>query len=101
MSKPALALLAIAALISAVLAASWFPAHPALAGAIAYAATVLTLARATHMPPARTLGATVLLTLAAAAVLLQGARYLLDVALWILGSTGAVGVGVLRAKAAS
>jgi len=104
-NRAVLALLTMAALVAATLAAVWVGEHltivsPAAAGLLAYTVTVWTLAHAAHLPPARTLAATVLLLLAATAIALRGIRAIVDVALWTIRHTGQAGVYVLATKGA-
>lgn len=101
MTRPTLALMTIAAILAAIIGASWLTATPVLGAAGGYVAVVLTLAHAIGAPPARTLGATVLLTCAALALVLRAVRHLIDLALFILGATHTAGAGALRAKATS
>ncbi|MGK9463943.1 hypothetical protein ACSLFT_28515 [Streptomyces sp. G6] len=84
MTKPTLLLIALAGLLAAGIAASWLPAHPALAAALGYTAAVATLAHGVGAPAARTVGASVLVIAATLAILLRALRHLIDVALWIL-----------------
>lgn len=92
MTKPTLLLIALAGLLAAGIAASWFPTHPVLAATIGYVAAVASLAHGVGAPTARTLGATVLVLAAALALLLRAARQIIDIALWIItaGANGAL-----------
>lgn len=98
-----LALIAVAALVATVLATVWVGAHlqavtPTVAAVIAYTGTVWALAKATGMPPLRTLGAVTLLIGAGLALLLTGARHVLDLGVWILSGVAAAGVVLLAEK---
>jgi hypothetical protein len=83
-TKPLLLLTVTAGLLAAVLAAAMFPAAPVLAVLSAYAATVGSLAHATGAPPARTIGASLLVIALAVTLTLRAARTLIDAALWLL-----------------
>ena len=54
---------------------------------VAYALAVGTLAHAVGAPPARTVGASVLVIAHALILVLRTVRKLIDVALWILGTS--------------
>jgi hypothetical protein len=97
MTKPTLLLTAIAGLLTAIVAVSWFPASPLLAAVIGYTAVAGTLAHATGAPVLRTIGATVVVLAAALALLLRAIRHVIDVALWIL--TAGAGIALTTAKA--
>lgn len=97
MNKPTLLLTATAGLLAAVMAASWFPSSPLLAGLVAYTAVVGTLAHGTGTPTLRTLGASVVVLAAALALLLRALRHVIDGALWIL--TAGAGIALTTAKA--
>lgn len=87
MTKPTLFLATAAGLLAAFIAASWVPTHPVLAAAVGYAAAVGTLAHGTGAPAARTIGASVLVIAATLALILRAVRKLIDIALWILGTS--------------
>lgn len=97
MNKPTLLLTAVAGLLAAVVAASWFPASPLLAAVIGYSAVVGSLAHGVGAPVWRTIGATVVVLAATLALLLRATRYVIDVALWIL--TAGAGAALYTAKA--
>lgn len=97
MTKPTLLLTAIAGLLAAIVAMSWFPASPLLAAVIGYCAVVGTLAHAVGAPVWRTIGATVIVLAATLALLLRAVRQVIDVALWILTAGG--GAALYTAKA--
>lgn len=97
MTKPTLLLTAAAGLLAAVVALSWFPTSPLLAAVVGYTAVVGTLAHGVGAPVLRTLGATIVVLAAVAALLLRALRYTIDVALWIL--TAGTGAAVHTAKA--
>lgn len=77
-----LAAITTVAVLAAFLTATWIPTHytpgPLLTWACVYTATTLTLARATRLPPARTLYAATLLTATALRILLTGLARALD-----------------------
>lgn len=87
MTKPTLLLATIAGLLAAFIAASWFPTHPALAALLGYIAVVGTLAHGVGAPIARTLGASALTVAMALILALRATRKLIDIALWILGTS--------------
>lgn len=97
MSKSTLLLTAIAGLLAAIVAVSWFPGSPLLAALIGYTAVVTTLAHATGAPALRTIGATVIVLAAALALLLRALRHVIDAAVWIL--TAGAGAALYTAKA--
>jgi hypothetical protein len=80
-----LAAIVVAAVLAASLAATWIPANltpgPLLTWATVYTSAVMGLAKAVHLPPARTLFAAGLLTAAALHLTLTGLRNALDQAL--------------------
>ena len=84
MTKPTLLLVTAAGLLAAILAASWLPTHPATAAAVAYTLAVGTLAHTIGAPPARTVGASVLVITSVLILVLRTVRKITDVALWIL-----------------
>lgn len=87
MTKPTLLLVTAAGLLAAILAAGWLPSHPATAAVAAYTLAVGTLAHAVGAPPARTVGASVLVIATTLILILRATRKLIDVALWILGTS--------------
>lgn len=97
MNKSTLLLTAMAGLLAAIVAVSWFPASPLLAAAIGYTAVVGSLAHGTGAPVLRTIGATVVVLAATVALLLRAVRHVIDVALWIL--TAGTSVALTTAKA--
>lgn len=86
MTKPTLLLATVAGLLAAILAAGWLPSHPATAALVAYTAVVGTLAHAVGAPPARTVGASLVVIATALILVLRAVRKLTDVALWILNT---------------
>jgi hypothetical protein len=96
-TKPTLLLTAIAGLLAAIVAVSWFPSSPLIAAAVGYCAVVGTLAHAVGAPVGRTIGATVIVLAATLALLLRAVRHVIDVALWIL--TAGTGAALYTAKA--
>jgi hypothetical protein len=97
MTKPTLLLTAIAGLLAAIVAMSWYPASPLLAAVVGYSAVVGSLAHAVGAPVGRTVGATVVVLAATLALLLRAVRQVIDVALWILTAGG--GAALYTAKA--
>lgn len=97
MTKPTLLLAALAGLLAAIVAASWFPASPLLAAVVGYSAVVGSLAHGVGAPALRTIGATVIVLAATLALLLRAVRHVIDVALWIL--TAGAGAALYTAKA--
>jgi lipoprotein signal peptidase len=96
-TKPTLLLTAVAGLLAAIVAVSWFPASPLLAAVFGYGAVVGSLAHGVGAPVLRTIGATVIVLAATLALLLRAARHVIDVALWIL--TAGAGAALYTAKA--
>lgn len=80
-----LAAIVVAAVLAASLAATWIPTPltpgPLLTWATVYTSTVMGLAKAVRMPPARTLFAATLLAAAALHLTLTGLRHALDQAI--------------------
>lgn len=99
MNKSTLLLTAVAGLLTAVVAVSWFPTSPVLAAVIGYSAVVGTLAHGVGAPALRTIGATVVVLTAALAVLLRAVRHVIDVALWILTAGASVALTTAKATA--
>ncbi|WP_192806280.1 hypothetical protein [Streptomyces sp. SS1-1] len=87
MNKPTLLLATAAGLLAAIVAASWFPTHPGLAALLGYTVVVGSLASGTGAPVARTIGASVLVIAMALTLTLHAVRKLIDLALWILGTS--------------
>lgn len=100
MRKTILALLAIAGLYAAVAATALAPQASTLAALLGYTASVTTIAYWVGMPPARTLGAVILLTLEAVAAVLRGTRHAIDLTLWILTATRSTGIHALKGAVA-
>lgn len=94
-----IAAIAIAGLLSATIAVSWFPNAPLLAAVVGYTAIVGSLAHAVGAPVARTLGASCLLLAATLALCLKALRHLIDLTLWILGATTTVALTAAKATA--
>lgn len=99
MNKSTLLLTAIAGLLAAVVAVSWFPTSPLLAALVGYTAVVGSLAHGTGAPVLRTVGATIVVLAAALAVLLRAARHVIDAALWILTAGASVALNTAKATA--
>lgn len=99
MNKSTLLLTAIAGLLAAVVAVSWFPASPLLAAVAGYCAVVGSLAHGVGAPVLRTIGATVVVLAAALALLLRATRYVIDVALWVLTAGASVALTTAKATA--
>ena len=99
MTKPTLLLTAVAGLLAAVVAVSWFPTNPVLAALVGYTAVVGTLAHGTGAPVLRTIGATVVVLAAVLALLLSTLRRVIDVALWILTAGASVALTTAKATA--
>lgn len=100
-----LAAITAAAVLAAFLAATMIPATPAtpnplLTWAVVYLGSVLGLARAVHMPPARTLCAATLLVIEVLALVLAGLRYSIDGMLRGLAEIRQAGTATLAAKGA-
>lgn len=97
MTKPTILLTTAAGLLAAIVAVSWLPTAPLLAAAVGYTTVVAALAHGTGAPALRTLGATIVVLAAVAALLLQALRHVIDVALWIL--TAGTSAALTTAKA--
>lgn len=102
-----LAAIVVAAVLAASLAATWIPTPytpgPLLTWATIYTAAITGLAKAVHLPPARTLFAATLLTAAALHLTLTGLRHALDQAITALAhlqTTGASKLATPTPKAA-
>ncbi|MET8694728.1 hypothetical protein ABZV65_19545 [Streptomyces bauhiniae] len=93
-----LAAIVVAAVLAASLATTWTPAavaSPPLTWATVYTAAVMGLAKATHLPPARTLFAATLLIAVALQVALTGVRHAIDQAITGLAYLQAAGTAKL------
>ncbi|MFE9461695.1 hypothetical protein [Streptomyces californicus] len=90
-----LAVIAAVAILAASLAVAWLPTTispgPLLAWATTYTGIVLGLAKAVHLPPARTLFAITLITAEALRITLTGLRHALDHAILGLAHLHTVG----------
>lgn len=94
-----LAAIVVAAVLAASLAATWIPTPytpgPLLTWASIYTGAVMGLAKAVHLPPARTLFAATLLSTAALYLALTGIRHAIDQALTVLALLHTVGTAKL------
>jgi hypothetical protein len=102
-----LAAIVVAAILAASIATTWIPAPytpgPILTWASLYTGTITALAKAVHLPPARTLFAATLLTAAALRITLSGLRHALDQAitgLALLQTAGTIKLATPTPKAA-
>lgn len=99
----ALAAVTTASVLAAFVAATWIPTAvtpgPLLTWACTYTGTTLALARASGLPPARTLYAATLLAAAALRVLLIGMRHAIDGLLTALTHLTTAGTASLSQKA--